>query len=242
VPTVVSGGVDGRADAAPGGGGLRVVEKGITQVSKGFRVSLGAVVENTSGQVAYRARVTFAYSDAHGRSVVPPNRPELAMQIPVILPGQRIPVGNWSYVVWDADDTLPVVADVQVTLGSVRWLPSGSAFAQITARPHAAARSDVSAETASVTYTVDSHYCRALTPHGVAMVFRDRTGRVVGGSLDLISAQEKCQPGLSDADADAFESMPLGIDESRTEVYPYCDPAPRAPATIGATDIPFNYR
>jgi hypothetical protein len=211
-------------------------------MADGDRVSLGAVVENTSGMVAYRARVTFGYTTASGRSAVPPNRPELSMQIPVILPGQRIPVGNWSYVAEDAYGRLAPVADVQVTLGSVRWLPKGPGFAEISTRPHATARSDVSAETASVTYTVDSHYCRALTPHGVAMVFRNSGGSVVGGSLDLSGIGELCRPGVSDTDAEATDSMPLGIDESRTEVYPYCDPAPRAPATIGATDIPFNYR
>jgi hypothetical protein len=238
VPTAPVGGVDGAAGIAPGGGGLRVTEQGFTQLGPNRRtVSLGAVLENTSTRVAYRARVRFGYVDAAGRSAVTPNSPELSLEIPVILPGQRVPVGTWAYVRKGPLSTAVTIVDLRVVLGTVRWAPSGGAFAQLSARPRTTIRSAGDPLSGTITYAVDSRYCRALSPRGVGVVFRNAAGTIVGGSLDLGSAQQKCAPGTSVARALVIQSLPADIDERKTEIYPYCD---LAPARVGAADAPIN--
>lgn len=231
-------GTDGRADAAPGGGGLAVTAKGFTQLSnRGFRVSLGAEVENTSGKVAYRTLVTFSYTDAQQQSAVPADSRQLTLAIPVILPGQRVPVGTWAYVRTGSNGAPVHVADVQVQLGAVRWAARDAGFAELSARAQAVTR-DGNPVIGTVTYSTNSGYCRTLSPRGIAMVFRDSSGAVVGGNIDLGNPHQKCAPGTTTTDALAIYSLPPGMDDSKTEVYPYCDPAP-APPTTGPGG-PFN--
>jgi hypothetical protein len=239
VPTAPAGGVDGQADTAPGGGGLRVVEKGFNQVGdNGDKVSLGAVVENTSAQVAYRTQVTFGYTDAQHRSVATPNTRELRLEIPVILPGQRIPVGNSSYVIKEPNGVkTSTVAEMQVNLGAVHWVAKDATFEEISAKPKATTRNQTDPVAGEATYTMDSSYCRALSPRGVGMVFRNSTGAIIGGNLGLNQTAQKCAPGTSD-EKTSISALPKEIDESKTEIYPYCDLAPAANPAM--PDAPFN--
>ena len=238
VPTVPVGGVTGLAGGAPGGGGLRVVEQGFSQLDPNQRtVSLGAVLENTSALVAYRARVTFSYADASGQSAVMANSPELSLEIPVILPGQRVPVGTWSYVRKGTHSAAVPIADLRVLLGGLVWLPRDPWFAELSVRPQAIHRLAGDSSSGTVTYSVNSRFCRALTSRGVAMVFRNSAGAIVGGSIDLGSAHQTCAPGTSVSHALVTQSLPADVDESKTEIYPYCD---LAPAAAGARDAPIN--
>jgi hypothetical protein len=137
--------VPGPADAAPGGGGVRVAEQG----------AAGAVLENTSTQVAYRIPVTFG--------------PGVAVDVPVLTPGQRIGVATTGG---------------PVGLGSVIWLSPESlgGFTPVTA----------TAVPGGVRY--HSSNCRALTSRGAAVIFRDAGGRIVGGE-QLPPASVSCAPG-----------------------------------------------
>jgi hypothetical protein len=244
VATPPSTGGVAAASQAPGGGGLRVDDQGFTQVgSGGLTVSLGAVVENTSKRVAYRTRITFRVLDAHHGSAVAAGSGELLTQeIPVIVPGQRLGVGAWTYV-RDAPSGRPVaVAGFQLDLGATQWLtqPGGTgAFVQIATRHLSTQRSSVERETGTVRYTAVSAYCRAVVSRGVATVFRDAAGKVDGGSLDLDKSPPQCQPGTSTGSTNAFRSIPPDIDDSKTESYPYCDVAAggAGPTTSG---LPIN--
>ncbi|MDT7805071.1 MAG: hypothetical protein QOI78_8504 [Actinomycetota bacterium] len=91
--------VPGRADAAPGGGGVRVAEQGTS----------GAVLENTSTQVAYRIPV--------GTATV----------VPLLTPGERIGVatgGVLGPVTWLSPESLGGFTPVTATVvpGGVRYL------------------------------------------------------------------------------------------------------------------------
>ncbi len=240
-PTAPPEGVVGTADAAPGGGGLRVTAQGFTQQTpaRGLYVSLGAEVENTSDRVAYHARVTFDYTDAAHRSAVVPGHREVALEIPIILPGQRIPVGTWSYVRSGGNGWPVTVSDMRVVLGPVRWVPRDATFATLSVRSARNRHDSVDPLSGSVGYEVDSGYCRTLTPRGVGMVFRDSAGAIVGGSLDPYHAADgyDCRPGRSAATAAVDFSLPPTADDTRTDIYPYCDLAP--PGTPGP-DGPIN--
>jgi hypothetical protein len=66
--------------------------------------------------------------------------------------------------------------------------------------------------------SVDVHYrgtstnCRALTSRDTAVVFRDRTGRIVGGDQ-----------GTADLPIVFRDVHGNDLGGERTEVYPYCD-------------------
>jgi hypothetical protein len=204
------------ATQAAEAGALRVAESGFTQLGPNrMVVSIGAVLENTGDQVAYRARVAFRVTGTGGTSVVPARSGELLTQeIPVILPKQKMPIGAWTYVEGQ-------VTAISVELGSVTWVPRNASFAEITTAFQSLARTETDPETASVSYQMRSGYCRQLTMRGTAMVFRNTGGKIIGGSFEL--GAETCPPRVSTQRSTAQRSAPVGIDEGKTEVYPYCD-------------------
>lgn len=237
VPSAPTGGTAGSGGQAPGGGGLRVVEEGHSNVSRST-ASFGAIVENTSDLVAYRARITFRPLDANGRSAVIEGSGELlAQEIPIILPGQRIGVGSSTYVAEERSQPV-TVARVEIEFGAVRWLPEGKNFSIITARHLRTERSRDEADTGSVHYVAESRYCGGLFTRGVVTVFRDSGGAVVGGSIYRDSSRERCQPGSTEEHVMAFRSIPREIDDTKTVTYPYCDFVPVQP--IRASGTPFN--
>lgn len=248
VPSVAPSGVTAGGGQAPGGGGLRVVEQGFTAIPPAGSglgmVSLGAVVENTSGRVAYRARVTFRVRDARDASVVPDNSGELLVQqIPAILPGQRVGVGAWTYLRADGSGRPVEVAGFAVEFGPTQWLPreeNADTFAQLSARHQHTERSTAAQHTATLHYSVESAYCRALTPRGVGVVFRDTAGTVVGGSFQTDNAR-RCEPGVAEQSISQVMGIPATVDDGRTEVYPYCDVAPGGAVDPSDPDAPVNY-
>nr|MDT0657601.1 hypothetical protein [Micromonospora sp. DSM 115978] len=234
------------ASDAPGGGGLSVTEKGFTQVGPdGQTVSLGALLENTSARIAYRTRISFRVIDAGGASAVPANSGTfLVQEIPVILPGERVGAGSWTYVRDDPSGRPVTVSAFEVDIGATTWLPSEEnpdSFAPVGAQHRRTERSSVEPQTGTVEYQVASPYCQALTSRGVAVVFRDAGGSMIGGSFELDNPRLRCQPGASTESAGVARSLPPNADHGQTAIYPYCDPAPANSSPAGATDA-VNYR
>lgn len=212
---------------------LRVVERGTSPT--GPTVSIGVVVENPGPLVAYRTVITFRPLDAGGRDATAPNSGELLRQeIPVILPGQRVGAGAWVYVREEAPGAPVPVASVDIEVTDTRWWPADNdthAFAPVTAEVRRVDRSSVESSTATVRYDVDSGYCDSTSPRGVATVFRDTGGAVVGGSFTADRDRSRCRPGRHDETVEVFRSMPDRADPGRTSAHPYCDPDPRAPGS-----------
>jgi hypothetical protein len=210
---------------------LRVVERGTSPT--GPTVSIGVVIENPGPHVAYRTVVTFRPLDAGGRDATAPGSGELLRQvIPVILPGQRVGAGAWTYVGEGA------VASVDVELTGTQWWPAANdryGFATVTADVDRVDRSSVESTTATVHYDADSGYCAPTSPRGVATVFRDAGGSVVGGSFSVDRDPARCRPGRHGETAEVFRSMPDRADPARTSAHPYCDPEPPAPGSPGAS-------
>ena len=222
------------------GRGLQVVEKGFTQLETPVgTVSLGAILENRSELVAYHTRIRFRVLDRQHQSAVPANSGELLDQeIPVILPGQRIGVGAWTYL-RETPSAQPVaVMGFDIDLSASQWWPQDNdvhTFRSISTRHLGTQRSSVEQVTGTVRYSVDSAFCGALTTRGVATVFRNSDGALVGGSFARDNSKNRCLAGKYTESMDAFRSIPPRIDDSRTESYPYCDPAPTGgnPTTTG---------
>lgn len=240
LPTPPSAGVQ-PAGQAPGGGGLRVVEKGFTQLSgSADTVSVGAIVENTSRQIAYRTRATFRVFDRQRKpATVAKNDAFLRMEIPVILPGQRIAAGMSNYVREYGEADAPVmVAEFDLDLSTTHWSAPGD-LAEVSADQIRVERTTIEEASGTVHYTLESGYCRDAFFRGVAITFRNSAGRIVGGTFETVPQSARCHPGTSPQRAVTSRSIPTGIDDSRTEVSPYCDIAPRDPRAT-TSDAPVN--
>lgn len=243
-PAAAPDGEVGSPAHAPGGGGLRVVDSGFTQISASSEtVSLGAVLENTSGQVAYRTRIAFRVFDQRKRPVTVSDASRFSrVEIPVILPGQRIVTGNRVYVNETAAGLPLRVTGFEIDLGITRWLPADAVtrlFAQVSVEGQRTERSDTVRTGGGVTYTLRSGYCYSVPLRGVAMVFRNNAGTILGGDFDHNTVGEQCQPGASRGSAGADQSMPEGIDLTKTEVSAYCDIS-RPALGPSESDAPIN--
>lgn len=215
----------------PAGHGLRVVEKGFTELaSTTDSVSLGAVVENDSTLIAYRTRIRFSVFDGQHHSAVPDKSSQaLYLEIPVILPSQRIGVGTSAFLREDSTVRPVTVAGFDVEIGASQWWPRDNDFLDfrpISTHHMSTERSSVEPSSGLVTYSVDSALCHASVTRGVGTIFRDRDGTLVGGGFDIDNSRHRCQPGKDTESTGQFRSIPPGIDDSRTESFVYCDPAP----------------
>jgi hypothetical protein len=214
-----------------------VVEKGFTQISgTAHTASVGAVLENTSGQYAYRTRITVSFLDSQRRSAS--GSGSHVFELPVIHPSRRIALGDWTYILDRPAGRPATVASIDVEVGTTSWLPADEgrrAFAEVTSTASRVERSTVARNTATVYYSATSAYCRKVSLRGMAIVFRDSAGRIIGGSFDPNPIDHQCPPGISYGIANADRSTPLDIDEARTQVDLYCDIGPDTrPALIPA--------
>lgn len=253
VPAYVEG-TEASPAAAPDGGQLRVVEQGFTQT--GDAVSVGAVLENTSAHPAYRTRAQVRLFDAK-RVWLPEVRfgeVRRVMEIPVVLPGQRIGVGNDAHPAPLHGGGAAVVSAFELELTTTTWLEPGalgpfgavSAGSVRTERPNPAAPSVV-----SLRYRERSPNCAPLAERGAAAVFRDSAGRVVGGAIEppgalivfrdadgaVVGGQARppesppCSPGERELWVIPLNPAPPAADPARTEVHPYCDLSRPVPGT-----------
>jgi hypothetical protein len=239
IPDRVSG-VSASAVSAPGGGGVRVVEQGFTQ-DPNSAVSLGAVLENTGSSIAYRTQVAFRLFDASHSELPEAGPTKLTVEIPVILPGQRIGTGSGTY------SANVQVASIEVGFGVTTWVPRdavGHSFSPVTATYLRTARFNPRIPTSvDVHYQETSANCRSLDNRTTAVVFRDATGKVVGGDVtspdtpiifrdeqgnDLGGEKKRPpSPSCSQGERETWIVPPRGepvtADDARTTIYPYCD-------------------
>jgi hypothetical protein len=220
------------AKAAPGGGGIEVVETGVS--STGL-VSMGAVLRNTSDRVAYRTRVALkVVVSVDGLPPGPIQGPLMTMEIPVMVPGQRVGIGRPLIKVTATNKVISADVDPQTTT----WLPAGGlgGFNPVTDTYESTSRVTSSPPADAVRYTERSANCRALAGRRTAVVFRDATGKIVGGGLlrpdgkgnPAGSAQQppsspSCSPGERSTWVVPLQDIPPGTDDKRTELYSYCD-------------------
>lgn len=239
--------------AAPPPTGLKVVEKGFTQVTNDHRdVLLGAVLENTSSLVAYRVPITFQVTDKAGRRIDHPiNRKMMQEEIPVIMPGQRIGVGALATVIDDERTSQSVTAaGFTLEVGTPQWWPRqsrGHTFAEVTSHVDKVSRPSSGEPGLGLSFSTRSPYCDTLPRRGVAVLLRSSDGTLIGGILrpDGVRvadplARVSCYPGTVGPEGFAMFTIngipiPPAADLGRTEVYPYCDiaepPVPSTPST-----------
>jgi hypothetical protein len=231
-------------DRAPTAGELRVVEQGFTQIDgNGKVVSVGAVVENESDAVAYRTPVHIKVFDASHSQATTDSGGLLSQVIPVLMPGERIGVGAWAYLRSDSvTGNVTHAASVELELGPSQWFPpddSAAFFAAITTtHKHTQLTTTGGPAYGSIAFTAESPYCQSITDRGVATVFRNSDGLIIGGNLAEVFPRG-CEPGQADKSATITAGIPGGFDDARTSHYLYCDPSPIRPQST-TSDQPAN--
>ncbi|GAB3138995.1 hypothetical protein [Amycolatopsis sp. NPDC004378] len=233
-----------REAPVPVTGGIEVEDKG---VSTAGLVSMGAVLRNTGDRIAYRTRVTLkVVVSVDGLPPGPVQGPLMTMEIPVLMPGQRVGVGR--PLIGVSATNRVVSADVEV--GTTTWLPAGAlgAFSPVTDTYESTTRATASVPADVVRYTERSANCRALAGRRTAVVFRDAGGKIVGGGLlppdgkgnpagspQPAPASPSCSPGERSTWVVPLQNIPPGTDDKRTELFSYCDlDAP--PSDVNAVD------
>jgi hypothetical protein len=231
--------------------GIQVVEQGFTQ-SADYRLSIGAVLSNTGRTVAYRTRVSFQAFDPTQRPFDAPT----VVEVPVLLPGQRIGIGQ--------DTQMAVgtrVASVRVVPDSTHHLAAGAlgSYRPVTAtRPRTSHPDPLVAAHVDIHYTDTSTNCGPLLDGAAAVVYRDAHGTIIGGAVDTPGslivyrdghgvtvagefhppASGPCEPGTRDMWLTPSGAQPAAADPARTAVYPYCGVPSVVPASGSPTLSP----
>lgn len=218
---------------APDGGGVRVVESAFQAAEprpgtgETNRALVAIVLENTSKrQQSQDTRLTIELFDGDGRSLFEPGgSPATGPTIgtPVIPPGGRIGVGA---ILVTSDDAarhrVPVRIDIRV---------GGSDWRQPNDKPeirlHDAAVTPRPDGTTDLTYTAEvpdlKNWASVQIP-SVSILFRDSTGKLLGGAALGHSVIPSWTVGTSSRlirfTAQQWkDTVPTGADLTRTEVY-----------------------
>lgn len=89
-------------------------------------------------------------------------------------------------------------------------------------------RNEIEPYAGTVIYNVRYPYCRPLFSRYVAAIYRDHTGKHCRWwTRRMSSSAIPCHPDTTGERVFFGHGMPLDTDESRTEIYPYCDLAAR---------------
>ncbi|MFI5959735.1 hypothetical protein [Cryptosporangium sp. NPDC051539] len=237
------------ASEAPGGGGVKVTETAFSPTEGDNGVGMAAVVQNTSkAQVAYRTTVTFAMTTPAGQNALYPDAgPDMVIVIPVLLPGEHLGVANWAGLYPDSQGTPAAPGTMTVTVSSTHWIDrdtdEGRIFQPVGTKNKGIQRTDPEKPTVgNARVLVTSSYCRAVGRHGVALLFRDAGGRLIGGTRIVDASISLCRPGTRvDGDsARTIQGIPTAADLDRTETYAYCDIV-EPPAEPSGSPIGINY-
>jgi hypothetical protein len=235
--------------AAPAAGDTSrvvVVDQGYTRLpSSTTLVSMGAVLQNTTGKVAYRTRVRFDVLNPAGSSVVWANQKSfMTQEVPIILPGTKIAVGDALTLTETARQDAGAVARISITVTVSQWLAPGKGnegLGPITTTTNAGASTRHSDGSGSVAYTTDNTNCARMVGRGSSMIFRNESGAIVGGSLSTQPALLACQPGQSSSPDTAIatlRSIPTSADLGKTLLTAYCDLD--RPQPSDDPDVPVN--
>ncbi|WP_030437353.1 hypothetical protein [Actinoplanes subtropicus] len=203
---------------------------GFSQTSKGM-LSIGAEVGNSGTHIAYDTSLVFhAYDSGHADVLR-----SKTVTIPVILPGQRVPVGLPATSLQDlAWRFYPKVRSVRVTLTRTQWLPTIGVgeFPRVSVRVQLPVRKILPAGMLTALQLAgDTNACVSEPATEVGIVYRNSTGAIVGGAVastgDVtgLVAISGCVAGGFHGAVYAYGALPSAAVPSRTDVALYCDPA-----------------
>ncbi|MEV6636524.1 hypothetical protein AB0M54_37865 [Actinoplanes sp. NPDC051470] len=217
--------------------GLTVAEQGFSPApERKPYLSVGALLRNTTDRVAWRTRVFIDATGASGPSLVFAPQPRYQiLEVPMILPGAAVSVG---FTLAIKPENVGKVTKVSLTPVVTGWLPAGDGadgLAPITTKIENATRDEVR-------FTAATANCADLVMRGVGVVWRDTTGKIVGGGFDGHYDDRMCKAGGSGSAGAASALLdgtmvPAAADLAKVELSPYCD---LAKGNVVTPDGPFN--
>jgi hypothetical protein len=240
-PAPTAAGPGGRSIAEPdGAGAITVAAVGFTQDRDGL-LSIGAEVSNSGTRIAYDTDLVFHASSSGYGEVLDPQ----TVRIPVIRPGERVPVGLPATSTEDlAWVSYPEVRSVRVALVRTRWLPASG----VGRFPRVSVRMDPSAikvgrahDIAEVLLAGTTNACTNEPATRVGVVYRNSAGAIVGGALattsDIggVASVPGCVVGGFHGGVFAYGPPPPTAVLPRTEAAVYCDPAKSGQLHASAT-------
>lgn len=232
----------GTAIAQPGGGGtITATAAGFSQAGDGA-LSIGAEVGNSGTRIAYDTSLFLQAFDAGHTDVIA----RKIVTIPVILPGERVPVGLSATSTLDlAWANYPKVRSVRAVLVRTRWLPDTGVgeFPRVSIRQGPLpTKVGPFRRVTEVQLKGETDACTSEPATQVGIVYRDKAGAIVGGAVATTAdvggnvAVAGCVVGGFGGSVYAFGPPPARADLSRTDVALYCDPA----KTVLPTSAPMD--
>lgn len=230
-------------DATTGGdsSGVKVVDQGFSIVSSENgntrNASMGAVVENTTDQVAYRTWIRFDVTDSYSNSAVSEVMTRYKLiEIPFLQPHSTTAVGMTLSLEHGLDAT-----DLTIDVFSGAWMnpgSSGNGLAPVTSTLDAEDSTLEDDASATISYTTENPNCTAMISRGTSMLWRDSAGTIIGGNTDG-STTSDCRSGAAEHSSSPLsdsDTVPEDVDLSRSELTVLCDVSPR----VAGDDRPFN--
>jgi hypothetical protein len=230
---------------SPSGGAVTVTEFGFSPTPNKKQISMGAVLTNSSTQVAYRTRIFFRAFTRKGANAISDGSHYFGhIEIPIIRPGDRVPVGDTLFVNPEQFNKTGVplaVASARLDLVSTQWAPATATatFPAVTAKLISANPPSIIVGAVTVPFTATSDACRNLGGRGDTAVLRDQQGAIVGGVFDSSEQTGGCAAGEFGGSVATVDPKPSTADLARTEVSVFCDVAPSSFARPGP-DQPRN--
>ncbi|SPT59983.1 hypothetical protein [Actinomadura madurae] len=200
-------------------GQIRVVERGLSMIEKEGdfpRLSYGVILENLNTRAVAFPLLTLDFIDAQGRSVT--EGVDRTLTDVRILPGSRYGVGG----------TIPFVrpgkvVDIEVEISESVWTTERSQgrFTALRASDVRTQRDFPSEPQATLRFTVESGFTKPLPSMKVWGIFRDASGRIIGGVDDLgqLESFRDVPPGRAPFQLIAEDGLPAGTVDERTEIY-----------------------
>jgi len=186
-------------------GDLAVAESGFSEYKESFSndkfTAYGAVIQNNGDQVARNVDVEIGFLDASGTVLATDTK-----YITVLKPGQKFCVGGTSV---DATG----VTELSVT-ASASDSDDPADYGDLTVEGVSVEFDSDGAPTAN--FTVKSTYTDKLDGPNLYAIFRDGSGKIVGGDYDFMDFI----PAGADAVGSVTSFAPIAnIDGTKTEIY-----------------------
>lgn len=220
---------------------IRIVEQGYTpikDIGDDNLVTYGAVLENTDPERVATVQVGVQILDRQGRSLIDALYTHRIVRH--LMPGQRGGVTDCVYL------NGPNVATVRLTVEQVAWSPvdpkrwySAPLSATLLDTGVRKGEGDTlywgkggmraipAGDDLLVRFEVTSGYAGVVDRRigvarpGVAVVFRNAAGAIIGGSDEIFSVYAQYPPGRSEHTMQVKYGPPPGTDTSKIEIYAY---------------------
>jgi hypothetical protein len=189
-------------DEASDGAEVAVVETGFSNVTddSGRLVSYAIVLANRSKDVAFGTVLQIELLDADGEPIkdLVADREQVALAANLVLPGKRQAISNRTYV------DRPVQR-LEITVDEPHWRPADGRFTALTVSEVRPVPDDGKLE---IGFRVQSRYRDEVSPAEAYAIFRDRDGKLLGGTSYGDADQHSYPPGSTDTEIEVSAGLP----------------------------------